>query len=59
MGKAKTHKIKFGDNNKESVDDELYLDSDEVNRLDVGLQLGGGVELRAGPGLCCWTYARA
>jgi hypothetical protein len=40
-------KIRFG----EGEDDEtLYLDTEDYNRIDVGMQFGGGVALKAGPG---------
>ncbi len=42
-------KIKFGDSGNITAD-ELTYNKDEVNRLDIGLQFGGGVGLGVGPG---------
>ncbi len=42
-------KIKFGDSNNQT-NDEITLDKNDWNRLDIGLQFGGGVGLGVGPG---------
>jgi hypothetical protein len=42
-------KIRFGDADNLTAD-EVTLDSDDYNRLDIGLQFGGGVGFGIGPG---------
>jgi hypothetical protein len=41
-------KLRFGD--KENTDETWYIDKEDYNRVDLGMQFGGGLALQAGPG---------
>ncbi|RLD41020.1 MAG: hypothetical protein DRI89_10625 [Bacteroidetes bacterium] len=44
-------KIKFGDKPDHYEGDDLYLDKDRYRRMDIGLNIGGGVQRQLGPGM--------
>ena len=43
-------KIKFGDRPEDYNGDDMYLDKDYNRRMDIGLNIGGGVQRQLGPG---------
>lgn len=43
-------KIKFGDAPDNYTGDDIYLDKDYNRRMDIGLNVGGGVQRQLGPG---------
>ena len=46
-GETETTKIRFGEGEDEET---VYLDTENYNRVDLGMQFGGGIALQAGPG---------
>ena len=44
-------KIKFGDEPDNYTGDDMYLDKDRNRRMDIGLNIGGGVQRQLGPGV--------